>query len=54
MYYIDTLKSELIDINTYKLQPSLRERVVVNAHGCHIALNFGVKAKENQDRVPTL
>ena len=26
----------------------------VNGHDCHIALDFGVKAKENQDRVPTL
>ena len=23
-------------------------------HGCHTALNFGVKAKENRDKVPTL
>ena len=23
-------------------------------HGCHTALNFGVKAKENLDKVPTL
>ena len=29
-------------------------RLIVNAHGCHTALNFGVKAKENQDMVPTL
>ena len=33
---------------------SLSERVVVDGHGCHTALHFGVKAKENQDRVPTL
>ena len=54
LYYINTLKRELVDTNTYKLQPSLSERVIVDGHGCHTALNFGVKAKENQDRVPTL
>ena len=54
LYYIDTLKRELVDTNAYKLQPSLSERVVVNWHGCHTALHFGVKAKANQDRVPTL
>ena len=32
----------------------LSERVVVDGHGCHTAQHFGVKAKENQDRVPTL
>ena len=37
-----------------KMQPSLNERVVVDGHGYHTALYFGVKAKENQDRVPTL
>ena len=35
------------------MQPSLSKRVVVDGHGCHTALHFGVKAKENQDRVPT-
>ena len=34
--------------------PCLSERVIVNGHGCHTALHFGVKAKENQDKVPTL
>ena len=43
----------LIDINTYKLQASLSERVVVYGHGCHTALNFGVRAKENQEKIPT-
>ena len=47
------LKRELVDTNTYRLQPSLSERVVFNGHGCHTALHFGVKAKENQDKVPT-
>ena len=28
--------------------------MVVDGHGCHTALNFGVKAKENHDKVPTL
>ena len=51
MYYINTLKRELVDTNAYKLQPSLSERVIVDGHGCHTALNLGVKAKENQDKV---
>ena len=54
MYYIDTLKRELIDTNAYKLQAFLSEGVVVDARGCHTALHFGVKAKENQDKVPAL
>ena len=54
MYYINTLKCELVDTNAYKLQPSLSERVIVDGHGCHTALHFGVKAKENQDKVPTI
>ena len=53
LYYINTLKRELVD-TAYKLQPSLSERVIVDGHGCHKALHFGVKAKENQDKVPTL
>ena len=28
--------------------------MIVDGHGCHTALRFGVKAKENQDKVPTL
>ena len=52
--YYTTLKRELVDTNVYKLQPSLSERVIVDEHGCHTALHFGVKAKENQDKVPTL
>ena len=54
LYYINTLKRELVDTNAYKLQPSLSERVIVDGHGCHTVLHFGVKAKENQDKVPTL
>ena len=54
MYYVNTLKRELVDTNAYKLQPSLSERVIVDGHGCHTTLHFGVKAKENQDKVPTL
>ena len=50
LYYIHILKRELVDINAYKLQPSLNERVVVDGHGCHTELHFGVKTKE----VPTL
>ena len=28
--------------------------MIFDGHGCLIALNFGVKAKENQDKVSTL
>ena len=28
--------------------------MIVDEHGCHTALHFGVNAKENQDKVPTL
>ena len=28
--------------------------MIVDGHGCHTALHFGVKTKENQDKVPTL
>ena len=35
------------------MQPSLSERVIVDGHGRHTALHFVVKAKENQDKVPT-
>ena len=28
--------------------------MIVDEHGCHTALHFGVKAKENPDKVPTL
>ena len=46
--------SLIVDTYAYKLQPSLSERAIVDGHGCHTALHFGVKAKENQDKVPTL
>ena len=52
LYYINTLKRELVDTNACKLQPSLSERVIID--GCHTALHFGVIAKENQDKVFTL
>ena len=29
----------------------MNEKVVVDGHGCHTALNFGVKAKENEDKL---
>ena len=45
--------SEVLVTNAYKLQPSLSEKVIVDGHGCHTALHFGVKAKENQDKVPS-
>ena len=28
--------------------------MIVDGHGCHTSLHFGVKAKENQDKVPSL
>ena len=28
--------------------------MIVNGHGCHTALHFGVIAKEIQEKVPTL
>ena len=54
LYSFYTLKRELVDTNAFELQPTLSERVIVHGHGCHTALHVGVKAKENQDRVPTL
>ena len=39
---------------TLKLQTSLTENAVVDGHGCHTDLNFGVKAKEYQDKIPML
>ena len=54
LYYINTLKRGLVDTYAYKLQRSLSNRVLVDGHGCHTALHYGVKALENQDKVPTL
>ena len=54
LYYINTLKRQLVDTNAYKLKPSLRKRVIVDEHGCHTALHFSVKAKENEDKTTTL
>ena len=54
MYYINTHERELVDTNAYKLQHSLSEKVIVDGNGCHTALHFGIKAKENQDKVPTM
>ena len=48
------LKRKLVDTNAYELQPSFSKRVIVDGHGFHTALHFGVKAKENQDKVPPL
>ena len=36
----------LLTTNANKLQASLSEKVVADGHGCHTALNFGVKAKQ--------
>ena len=38
----------------YKVQASLSEKVVVDEHGCHTTLKFGVNANENQDKLHTL
>ena len=54
LYYIDTIKRDLIDTNAYKLQASFGEWVVVDGHGCNRALHVGVKARDNQDKIPTL
>ena len=54
LYYVDSLKPEVSVSHAYKLQASLSEKVAVDGHGCHSALNFGVKAKENQDKFHTL
>ena len=53
LYYINSLKRELVDTNAYNLHSSLSERMIFDGHGCHTALHYGVKAKENQDKVPT-
>ena len=50
MYYIITLKRELVDTNTYKLHPSLSESVIVNGHGCHTTLHFRVKIVNEYDQ----
>ena len=45
IYYIATLKRELIDTHAYKLQASQSEKVVVDGHGCHTALHIDVTLK---------
>ena len=35
---------------SYSLTFSLGERVVVDGHGCHTALYFSVKTKENKEK----
>ena len=55
LYYINSLKRELVDTNAYKQTAAFFEfEVIVDVHGCHTALHFGVKANENQDTVLTL
>ena len=49
LYHVDTLERELIVTNAYRMQASLKEKVVVDVNGCHTALKCGVNAKENQD-----
>ena len=50
LYYINVLKRELVDTNAYKLQASLSERVIVDVHGCHTALHFGVKLMKTKTK----
>ena len=38
----------------FKLHTFLTENAVVDGHCCHTVLNFGAKAKQTQDKVPTL
>ena len=52
---ISVLRNLELEANKlYDRASSLSERVIVHGHGCHTALHFGVKAKENQNKVPTL
>ena len=44
-----------VNLFEYILSSKIKlKRVIVDGHGCHTALHFGVEAKENQDKVPTL
>ena len=53
--YMIPLETDVLRKHRFqKLQPFLSERSVVDGHVCHTALQFGVKAKEIQDKVPTL
>ena len=54
MCYINTLKRELVGTGACGLRPSLSVRVIVDGHGCHTALHFGIGAEEGQDGVPAL
>ena len=47
------LKASLFGTYAFKLQMSVSERAVAVCHGCHTALKFGTKAK-NQYKVPML
>ena len=52
--------SHVADFNTYnkllaqKLLKQGYQYNKVDGHGCHTTLNFGVKAKDDKDKVPTL
>ena len=39
-------KIESSHVASSDMQPSLSERVIVDGHGCHTALHFGVKANK--------
>ena len=56
LYYVDTLKRELIGTNAYKLQASLSGKVVPDGHAmaAQTALNLGVNAKEDRNKAPVL
>ena len=55
VWYLNVLIPDLwylsyFDTNAYKLQASQNEEVVVSGHACLTALDFSVKAKENNTR----
>ena len=50
----DNFKLELIGTNAYILHTSLSGKIVVDGHGYHTALQFGIKAEEKPDNIPTL
>ena len=49
LYNINSLKRELVDTNAYKQTAAFFEfEVIVDVHGCHTALHFGVKAMKTK------
>ena len=54
LYHINTLYVSFLTLTPINCSLLLSGRVVVDEHGCHTVLHFGVKAKENQEIVSTL